>query len=496
MKPNKFKGRFSKCYASAIEFMLKYKTSLLIAYLVSSVILFFVQFSIFENWDMLTRILGGNFLLHNGFYFEPARALLESLIMGLLAFPFGVYAVYAFIVVGVALFALAIYRFSSAFSIDPLLLLLVFLNPLFIEFFASNGSEMFVIPFLMLAIAEIKNKSYLSGLFFALAFVSKYYALFFLPLLIFVFFGEHILSAIKKLIANIAIFIAALTPFFLYNLFVYGNVLYTFALAYLNFGVEEGPAPYFVFTGLVELSIPVALLLVVFLLHRKGMFSVPRKRFMDIAMLAIATLIGVYVYNDTGYLLLFGTNAYRYFMPAFAFSLLLAALFIDKTDLPWLAVFSTISLVLVAIVLSTSYTAAYQGNAATQSAVAYFQSVYGTTNCTVYSNNWVPLDYYGLPASAPPAYSLTQYNGTPIVSFGTYNTSFQLLFNSGNIYIYGGNYCKFHKIQLSFLSSYNAYLLHTGQSTIPNDPCLWLFGMSPNVPALNGICSYFTTVLS
>lgn len=480
--------RLKRAYLSTAEFISKNKGYFIIAYLASSITLFCLQFYLFKNWDMLTRILDGNYLLHNGFYFEPERELLEAFIMGLLAFPLGQYAVYGFITVGAGLFIFALYRFCKAFSLDLLIVMMLFLNPFFIMFAASNGSEMFVIPFLLLAIAEIKNKSYLSGLFFALAFVSKYYALYFLPLLIFLFFGEDIIKAVKKTLVNITAFIAALVPFFAYNLLVYGNFVYTFALSYLNFGIEVGPAPFFVLNGFLELSVPAAILLFLMVIRKKRKLELRGDRLIDFAILLVALCIGVYIYYGTGGLLTFGSNAYRYFLPAFSFSLLMVAIFLRKQDLPWLACFATISLIVVAVMMVSTYVPAYQDNVAAQIAVSRFQSVYNTTNCTVYSNDWVPFDYYGLPAEAPPRYEPMLYNGTPIVNFGPDNTTYPLLLNEGNIYIYGGNYCKFYKVQASFISSENAYLLHMNETTIPYDPCFWLFRISPNISSIYDSC--------
>ena len=92
------KNTLQKKFDSITAFLYKYRYYIVTAYFVLSVIFFFVQFDLLKNWDMLVRILDSNYLFHNGGYFEPQRALLESFLIGLLSFVFGGYSVFAFIV--------------------------------------------------------------------------------------------------------------------------------------------------------------------------------------------------------------------------------------------------------------------------------------------------------------------------------------------------------------------------------------------------------------
>ena len=95
----------------ASDFISKNRLYFLIGYFAVSAVLFSLQFDLLRNWDMLTRILNANYMFHNGFYFEPERALLESFVIGMLSFLMGTYAVYGFMVIGAALLVFA--PFSS-----------------------------------------------------------------------------------------------------------------------------------------------------------------------------------------------------------------------------------------------------------------------------------------------------------------------------------------------------------------------------------------------
>lgn len=124
--------KFSKYVKKLDNFVYTNRKYLILAYLIISIIFFFLQFKILNNWDMLVRILNSNYLFHGGSYFENQRALLESFTIGLLSFVFGAYAVYAFIALFTAIFFVAVYFFCKAFKIEYILVLGILLNPFFL----------------------------------------------------------------------------------------------------------------------------------------------------------------------------------------------------------------------------------------------------------------------------------------------------------------------------------------------------------------------------
>jgi hypothetical protein len=479
----------------ASDFISKNRLYFLIGYFAVSAVLFSLQFDLLRNWDMLTRILNANYMFHNGFYFEPERALLESFVVGVLSFVMGAYAVYGFMVIGAALLVFALSRFAKAFSVDQIILIALFLNPFFLIYGAMNGSEIFVLAFLVLYLAELKNKSYLAGVFLALAFVSKYYALYFAVMLLFMFWGGDMRKSIMAFFGNVGTFLLVLIPFFAYNAVNYGNIIYTFALSYLNFGIEAGRLPYFVYTGLLSLFLPAALLILVFSARWKSAARAIKDNSYLAALLAVVFAIGVYLYYSANGLMVGGLDTYRWAIVALSFSMIFVATFLKKKDIPAVICLSAVFFIIAFAAVIMEYQPLSASLLSAQSAVGVFQSLYNTTNCTVYSNNWIPLDYYGLPASAMPSFQ-SPYDGHPIVSFGPADTSFPLLYNKSNIYVYGNiSYCNFNRVNVDFILRENGILQHENKSLLTTDACAWLFGMSPDIPALKGSCDYVNSLI-
>ena len=198
----------------------------------SSLVFYFLM-----NWDMIVRILNARHMFNGGYYYEPMRAVLESFVIGLFSFISPVYAVYIFIFFVSAVFLVSVRYFSRAFKLDFAFLFMFLLSPFVLFYGIKNGSDLLVISFLILYIAMImRDKPALSGVFLALAFVSKSYALLFSPLLLFFLWGKKRRDVVKLLI-SLAAAATALVPYFIYNLLEYGNLFYSVGLSYLYFHI-------------------------------------------------------------------------------------------------------------------------------------------------------------------------------------------------------------------------------------------------------------------
>ncbi len=491
------RASFAQFARSAADVVSARKTVFLLGYFALSSAFFCVQFSIMRNWDMLVRILDADYLFHHGYYFEPERELLESVVIGILSFPLGDLAVYGFIVAGALLLFFALREFSKAFSIDHLVAAALFLNPFFLFYGVMNGSEIYLLSFVLLTLAEIKKGSSLAGFYLALAFVSKYDTLYFVIPFVFFLPGVKIGRGLGRLLLSIAVFLVTLTPFFVYNLLTYGNLVYTFALAYLNFSVMLPSLPYFVYNGLLELALPLGLLVWLCVARGKNLRQSLRGRTFDALLLLTAFAIGLYIYYKTHNLMVHGLSTYRWGTMALSFSMLLVAMMVTKAELPVILGFSVCSFLAACLMLAFAYRSASAETAEAKAAVAAFTSIYGTTHCTVYSNDWVVLDYYGLPAASLPSFE-TPYHGDPVVAVGRRaRTSYELLYRRGNVAIYGDRgYCSFHKVTVDYLDRRNAALAHQGEKPEPADPCVWLFGMRPKIPALQGACGQVSALVA
>ena len=471
--------------------------------LVSFFIFASLEFFFLRNWDMLVRILNANYLFHSGYYFQPETALLESLIIGLFSYPLGNYAVYAFIGITVLTFVFSIKEFASAFNSDFYLTLLLLMSPFIIFYGIKNGSDLFVISFIILFIAYVKKKSPLSGLFMGLAFLSKYYSILFFPIIFFMLRKNR--KDITNFLLAILILIAVLTPYFIYNFLEFGNFIFTFAMSFLDFTVEVSSSMPFVYTGLEELIVP-AIALVILSITRKSR-KIKKILSLDTYILFVGLIISAYLYYASNWLMVGGLGAFRFALPTLVFSSLILSRFLKKEDIIWLAPFFAISLVIAIFIMEPMIPQTGVGEF--KAAVSAFSSVYNTTNCTASSDFWVDLNYYGLPAESSVNYS-GNYSGTPIVNLNSVNTTYPLVYHNSTyysrIFIYGGNYCTYHKVIIDFLTQHNT-LFENGSSVaggsnisannanfpyknLPISACYWLFSTKYKIEPFYLLCNY------
>lgn len=461
----------------------------LLGYVLASSLYFGSQFLLLHNWDMLVRLLNAEHLFHGGYYFEPERALLESVLIGVLTYPFGAAAVYVFIVIGDLLLLTSLVRLSRVFDFNVLIGPVLVLNPFFLMYGVMNGSEIYLLSFLFLMMAETRRKSALSGIYLALAFLSKYDALYY-GVILFFFIGEiGLRRGLVKILTSLSLFVVSLIPYFLYNLLNYRNIFFTFALAYLNFGVEVKPLSYFIYSGLFELALPAVLVAAIVLLRGSGVFRLEGKRRSDFLMLGTAFFVGLYIYYKTHDLMVGGLGTYRWAVIPLSCSMIFVAMLLSRRDLPLVLWTSVVFFSSATILLVGSYTRSLPGNREAESAVAAVHALFGDRPCTVYSNDWVVLDAHGLPAAPQPKYLPAEPNH-PIVDLGRTDTSYPLLYARGNVYVYGDPLeCTYTPVNVNFLSRENAIRRHELVDPLPADPCYWLFGIKPRIASLRQGCT-------
>ncbi|MDP8012770.1 MAG: hypothetical protein RAK22_01570, partial [Nanoarchaeota archaeon] len=338
-----------------------YRMLIILSYLVLIIIFFSVQFHLLQNWDMLSRILNANFLFRNGNYFEDQRAPLENFLIGIFSLFLGGYAVYAFIALSTLIFFLSLSAFSDAFNIKLLILVLIVFNPFFLFYSMKNGSELLLFSFLIFYISLIKKRDPFAGLFLALAFLSKYDALFFSPLLLFMLRKD--LKSITNFFLAIVAFLAALTPYFVYNFSVFHNSIYPLAKSFIeNSGSSlipsiSGNLEKYGWLGLYEL-IPIAVI-TFFILIFEGKYLrkilKDRSKILDVSILSLSVIISVYIYLAVGHLFTEGIGVYRFFLGISLFLTLLLVLFTKKVDITWLLPFAVASFIIAVIMLNTIY---------------------------------------------------------------------------------------------------------------------------------------------
>ena len=458
----------------------------------SSLVFYFLM-----NWDMIVRILNARHMFNGGYYYEPMRAVLESFVIGLFSFISPVYAVYIFIFFVSAVFLVSVRYFSRAFKLDFAFLFMFLLSPFVLFYGIKNGSDLLVISFLILYIAMImRDKPALSGVFLALAFVSKSYALLFSPLLLFFLWGKKRRDVVKLLI-SLAAAATALVPYFIYNLLEYGNLFYSVGLSYLYFHIfssyvslspsiahfESIPLE-----GFAEILFPLILLALLYLRNKKYFLSRIKTHKLEYSMITAAVFLSFMVYFSVSNLMqATGLSIFRFALPMSIFLYIMSFSFLTKKDMKFVYIIFAVSLLIAVFILYTSGSSAFHISYA-KSAVAVFDSVY-SGKCTVSSNEWVYLDYLGLDA-VPPLSSYANYSGA-ILNFGSVNTSIPLVKKAGNIYLYGYNSCSYYPS----LNESRAYYV-MDEEKIPQNACYWLFGINPKINAFYSACNSLNAYLS
>ncbi len=430
-----YKKTIYKWIKEANNFLYKYRYYIIASYLVLSVLFFFIQFDLLKNWDMLVRILNSNYLFHNGDYFENQRALLESFIIGIFSFVFGKYSVYAFIAFFTVIFFISVYIFSKAFKLEYVILLGILLNPFFLFYSIKNGSELPMYSFLILLISFIKLKKPIAGVFMALAFVSKYDSILFLPMALFLI-DKKLIPSVKRILIFAGIALLALLPFFLYNIILYHDFLFTFFMSLhenspslTSTGISNAKYTYQGFYELISL-IPLVVLILVF---KRGIIKDIQRKKREIAIISVLSALSLFLYFFASGLYVNGLGYYRFFLLVTLSLTLLLSLLTKKEMLLFTVLFFIVSIIIAYHFLFSQNFNINTLNKEMAAAKQLLIQKYGTTNCTVQSNNWVYLNYYGISATYIRGQNYSQY---PVISIGNINENYTLEDEINGVYLY------------------------------------------------------------
>lgn len=429
------KNDFYKKINCLNKFLYRHRYYIIAAYFILSVTFFSIQFDLLRNWDMLVRILNSNYLFHNEGYFENQRALLESFIIGAFSFIFGSYSVFAFITFFTFLFFLSVYFFSKSFGVEYTILLGILLNPFFLFYAIKNGSELPMYTFIIFFVSFVKIKKPIAGVFLALAFVSKYDSLLMLPLALFLIDKKYI-ESVKRITLFIIFTLLALTPFFAYNIILYHDPIFTFLASFAknapSISSFSVPAYNYFYYGFYELLAILPIIGIVVLFNKKILQTVKRNK-KEFAMLSLLAFLSFLIYFFASGLYVHGLGYYRFFLLVTVSITLVISLLTKKEMLLLTVIFFAVSLLIAYhILLSQNFNAHTISNEVNAAKQLLLQK-YGKTNCTVQSNDWVYLDYYGISATYIRGLNYSQY---PIISFDKLSGNYSLQNKSNGIYLY------------------------------------------------------------
>ena len=227
----------------------------LLGYFVFATLLMVFQHSQGWAWDFSVYSLNGQYLFHEGVYMEWKRPPLLPVILGFFQFIFSMKASeYVFIVLNSVFFLFSSLKFSRVYDLNPLYLYVLVLSPYAVFYGALEGTELLFLSFLTLMMAEIHRPR--SGLWFGLAFLTRYTGALFVLLILFQ-------RNLKKIVKTIVISGLVVLPWLIFNYLVLGHPFASIADSYALDVVERGlTTPFkvqdlFLMTGL---GIPFALL--------------------------------------------------------------------------------------------------------------------------------------------------------------------------------------------------------------------------------------------
>ena len=202
------------------------KNPYLVLIFLISTFYFLLQHYFYLGWDFSAYVLNARHLFLGTGYYEVLRPPLVSVIVGLFLF-LGKFAEYFYVLIVSILFLVASVKLSDSlykkyffkFKISKELSRFLFyffgLNLFVLLFGLREGSELLAISFFMLFLSCLIREK-ISGHYLALAFLTRYGFLIFLPLILFNW-------DLKKIGKNLLVFLIPLFIWFFYNFLTWGN---------------------------------------------------------------------------------------------------------------------------------------------------------------------------------------------------------------------------------------------------------------------------------
>jgi len=444
------------------------------------------QHSLGIHWDFSSYSLNAQYLFANGSYFEWYRAPLTSFLIGIFTFfifPFW-FAEYIYIIFVSSIFLFSCIKFAENFKFDITLFYALISNPVLILTGVCIGTELLTLSFLLLFISCLFSDKSLHkipcGFSYALACLTRYSCF---PYLILIFLSKNIKKNIFYLSLLILAIILTFSPWFLFNFYETEHILTSISNSQAlnikyrwDYLVQEPSMMHFLVIG--NLLIPFFIIGLI-----KSKFN--RKNF-AILLVLIITVFSYLItpVKECRYL-------FNLFLPLAYFSYLSVKKIKNSKIF-----FSFLSLIPILFLLSLNifgFSIDYLNPPKKE-----FYDLNLSYNCTLASNQWVPLNYLGYHSKhAPREPEINEYidKGYKIVIYygpePDYSTNLSFLkefpiIEETNYYIILGDADKcreINKIDSSYLENLNKTIFKLHNHFIETNPCKSL--------GLGKICDYF-----
>ncbi|MGC8730105.1 MAG: hypothetical protein ACP5RP_01870 [Candidatus Micrarchaeia archaeon] len=168
------------------------------------------------GWDLIVHMLNAETMLKHSFYmcmlngcgvyngtqtfyyssyFEPERAPMSSLAIIPLYIILGKNCLLAYELIVLAAYLSSIYYLAKSFKVRQVFAYISLATPYFAFFLSFNGAELLSLVFISFGLSLLYKRSTYSGIFFGLAFVSKYTTIIFAPMLLLLMKPRKILAS-------------------------------------------------------------------------------------------------------------------------------------------------------------------------------------------------------------------------------------------------------------------------------------------------------------
>ena len=444
----------------------KEKITLGILFFLSTIYLLYQHYTDF-SWDFNAYVLNARYLFENGIYFEHYRPILMPLILGILG-------EYLYIIFVSLLLLYSTIKISDALKINKLYFYVLTLNIYVLINGFINGTEVLSFALLELGIAYIITNKY-SGIPFGLSFLSRYNIMSLFPL---IFFHKNV----KKIVINFILLFLTILPFLIYDYYTTGNAFTSIGDSYaLNVHFRENVINWNVM--FIQLLAVGNVLWVFFFLGIFSNFKIKTKEFWIMVFIFLVTLYGYiktpvkdirYLFNLTLPIVYFSYYGVKYIEEKFKIKRVLLFIFI----LNLLFVFN------------------YEINSGRENKEVYLEAVnkineLNLSNCQIYSNGWVMVNYLGLKSKFSPREQLVNYylerNATMLffyhigepdyVSKGLapFTNPLNIAYNNSKFVILSKGCGKIENVDKTYLYELNQTLYLTANKSISVNPCDYLF---------------------
>ena len=442
---------------------MKILRKIIIVFLVST-ILFIIQHSIFVGWDFSVYVSNARFLFDNGSYFEVYRPPLTPIILGLFSFFGWKISEYVYIVLVSLLFMVSSVKLAKSLNLNPFYFYLFSANTFVLFNGLIEGSELLALVLLELFIAYlIEDKPY-STIFLSLACLTRYPFVIFFPLLLF-----H--KGIKNKIISALLFVVPFIPWFIYNKIHYGNILYSITDSFALNIIYRDYIPHLInfnsILAVANILLPLFVLGIIYFIYNKD-FS--RKNFI---FLTSVVLILYSIFS-------LKADVARYYLPLTLPIVFFSVYFLSKIQKKYSTIIIIIFIILTPLLFFSSF----------KDLESYTpQEELYSINCSILSNVWAPLNYYGIAAGPSPDIRILNHSidsgylihldysaGEPDYTFNSTLLSQYPIYSQTENYIILGNGCiDTLEPEHSYLRILNEKLKIINNSSVSEDPCEILF---------------------